>query len=135
MFLERGVIDGDPNGAAIVAVLVAVIGLFVIPATAPAVSVECAADPSALQPAIDAAEPSKNLFISGTCSGVFAVAKNLRLTGAPGSNATLSDPNDSGVYKLTASQDPCTSQRPDCDERLPDQRALKRWDLNTGRLR
>ena len=34
--------------------------------------------------AIDAAEPSKNLLISGTCSGVFAVAKNLRLTGAPG---------------------------------------------------
>ena len=53
------------------------------PASASQVAVDCAADPSALQPAINAASAGSKLFISGTCLGAFTVWKPLTLKGAP----------------------------------------------------
>jgi predicted outer membrane repeat protein len=48
-----------------------------------AVLVDCNANPSALQPAIDAASPGATLSISGTCVGAVNVSKDLTLKGNP----------------------------------------------------
>jgi nitrous oxidase accessory protein NosD len=59
-----------------------------LPASAAPIAVDCTADPAALQPAIDAANPGETLLISGTCIGTFSVSKDLTLKGTTG--ATLS---------------------------------------------
>jgi threonine dehydrogenase-like Zn-dependent dehydrogenase len=45
------------------------------PAFADAIGVDCSSNPSALQPAIDAAPKGATLEISGTCVGTFLVSK------------------------------------------------------------
>jgi hypothetical protein len=57
----------------------------VVPASA-TTRVDCSANPSALQRAIDAASPGTVLNISGTCNGTFTVSKNITLKGT---HATL----------------------------------------------
>ena len=62
--------------------------------------VDCTSDPSALQPAIDAAKPGSTLTISGTCLGTFTVfSKDLTLKGGP---ATL-DARGAGTTLFVAS--------------------------------
>ena len=45
--------------------------------------VDCAANPTALQPAIDAVSSGATLYVSGTCVGTFTVSKDLALIGKP----------------------------------------------------
>ena len=52
-------------------------------------SVDCSANPSALQPAIDAANAGGTLTISGTCIGTFTVSKNLTFRGTSGATLRL----------------------------------------------
>jgi hypothetical protein len=47
-------------------------------------TVDCTSDPSALQPAIDRANPDVTLLITGTCIGHFTVSKDLILSGEGG---------------------------------------------------
>lgn len=57
------------------------------PAYAAVVTVDCTANPSSLQPAIDAAASGDSLSITGACVGNFSVDKDLTLTGADTSAA------------------------------------------------
>jgi nitrous oxidase accessory protein NosD len=60
-------------------------------------TVDCNADPSALQPAIDQAKPGATLLVSGTCVGSFTISKDLTLKGEPLAAATIGDPSQVGV--------------------------------------
>jgi len=83
------------TASATVAVAVAAVSLTgVVPATAAQVTVvSCSANPGALQSAITAASPGDTLLVSGTCTGPFAINKNLTLRGV--SRAVL-DGNHAG---------------------------------------
>jgi hypothetical protein len=61
--------------------LVGALSFLPSPAAAATMSVDCAADPSALQPAIDAAEPGDIVNVTGTCLGNFTIDKDLILQG------------------------------------------------------
>jgi hypothetical protein len=90
----RGPIDGRPFHLAARSLL-ASIALFtamfvgVSPAQAATISVDCNADSSALQPAIDAAEPGSTLLVSGRCIGSFVIDKDLTLAAASKRGAKL----------------------------------------------
>lgn len=90
--LERSY--GRSPGKRRVLSLVSVVGLvaaltFVAaaPAGAVGITVDCGANPSALQPAIDAAPIGSALDVTGICTGYFTIAKDLTLQGFGG--ATL----------------------------------------------
>src|SRR5690349_18398775 len=67
-----------------------VVGMAAAPAAsaAPATLVDCSADASALQPAINAASSGATLTVTGICVGIFTIDKDLTLTRG-GSAATL----------------------------------------------
>jgi hypothetical protein len=58
----------------------ALVGALGSPAMAGTI-VDCTANPSALQPAIDAAPAGSLLIVSGTCIGTFSISKNLSVQG------------------------------------------------------
>lgn len=68
------------------------------PVAAATMSVDCAADPSALQPAIDAAEPGDILNVTGTCFGNFTIDKDLTLQGT----GTLDGNHEGTVLRIVA---------------------------------
>lgn len=61
--------------------IVVLLGISVPSASAATTSVDCAADPDALQPALDAAEWGDVIDVTGTCVGTFTVGTSLTLRG------------------------------------------------------
>ena len=79
---------------AMVAVMAGAIGLTGAgPAAAATVTVDCTANPAALQPAINAAAPGDTLRVIGTCIGPFTINQDLNVIGRR--NAVL-DGNNAG---------------------------------------
>ncbi|MFF7126127.1 hypothetical protein [Streptomyces sp. NPDC008240] len=87
--------------AVVVATMAGAAGLTgAAPATAAQnTTVNCNADPGALQPAINAASPGSTLQVRGTCVGNFTIDKNLTLTGVQG--AVLDGNHTGSVVTVT----------------------------------
>ena len=77
-----------PRLVSAVLVLAAIFGIARAgPANAAAITVNCTADPNALNVALTTASDGDTLSIQGTCKGTFEIARNLTLAGSDG--ATL----------------------------------------------